>query len=91
MVLSEFGGIAYVTTQDGEAWGDSSASDATAFEDKLCALVTAVRQSAPLAGFCYTQLTDTRQEANGLCDDRRRPKLPVATIRRIIAQEPAAT
>ncbi len=85
IMLTEFGGIAYVTTPDGEAWGYSNADDAAAYEAQLAALVGAVRESAPLAGFCYTQLTDTRQEANGLCDERRRPKLPADTIRRIIA------
>jgi beta-galactosidase/beta-glucuronidase len=85
IVLSEFGGIAYVTTPDGEAWGYSNADDAAAYEAQLAALVGAVRESAPLAGYCYTQLTDTRQEANGLCDERRRPKLPAETIRRIVA------
>lgn len=85
IMLSEFGGIAYVTTPDGEAWGYSSADDASAFETQLASLVDAVRESSPLAGFCYTQLTDTRQEANGLCDEHRRPKLPVETIRRIVA------
>ena len=85
IVLSEFGGIAFVTTRDEQAWGYSSATDAPAYEEQLAALVTAVRGSSPLAGFCYTQLTDTRQEANGLCDENRRPKLPAETIRRIIA------
>ncbi len=85
IMLTEFGGIAFVTTPDGEAWGYSNADDAAAYEAQLAALVAAVRESAPLAGFCYTQLTDTRQEANGLCDERRRPKLPAETIRRIIS------
>jgi len=84
IVLSEFGGIAFVTTHDERAWGYSSAEDATAYEAQLSALVAAVRASSSLAGFCYTQLTDTRQEANGLCDENRRPKLPAETIRRII-------
>lgn len=84
VMLTEFGGIAYLTTPDG-GWGYSEAGDAAAFERQLAALVGAVRECAPLAGFCYTQLADTRQEANGLCDEHRRPKLPVDTIRRIIA------
>lgn len=84
VMLTEFGGIAYLTTPGG-GWGYSSAGDADAFEEQLAALVGAVRECAPLAGFCYTQLVDTRQEANGLCDEHRRPKLPVETIRRIIA------
>lgn len=84
-LLTEFGGIAYVTDASSEAWGYSSAQDADDYERRLSDLVAAVRASAPLAGFCYTQLADTRQEANGLCDENRRPKLPVETIRRIIA------
>ena len=41
------------------------------------------------AGFCYTQLTDTLQEANGLLDERRPPKLPVELLRSIITGEGA--
>lgn len=85
VLLTEFGGIAYVTNTDSEAWGYSNAVDAAGYEAQLSALVTAVRTSAPLAGFCYTQLTDTRQEANGLCDENRQPKLPVETLRQIFA------
>jgi hypothetical protein len=31
-------------------------------------------------GFCYTQLTDTYQEANGLLNADRTPKIPLAEI-----------
>ncbi|MEA5052715.1 MAG: glycoside hydrolase family 2 TIM barrel-domain containing protein [Propionicimonas sp.] len=85
VMLTEFGGIAYLTGADEQAWGYTSAGDADGYEQQLSALVAEVRRCAPLAGFCYTQLTDTRQEANGLCDENRRPKLPVETIRRIFA------
>jgi hypothetical protein len=37
-----------------------------------------------VAGFCYTQLTDTLQEANGLLDGHRNPKLPVELLRSFI-------
>ena len=84
VMLTEFGGIAYLAA-GGEGWGYTSAADAAAYEEQLAGLVGAVRACAPLAGFCYTQLADTRQETNGLCDENRRPKLPVETIRRIIA------
>jgi hypothetical protein len=33
-----------------------------------------------LAGFCYTQLTDIEQEANGLLSYDRRPKVSVEQI-----------
>jgi hypothetical protein len=34
-----------------------------------------------LSGFCYTQFTDTYQEANGLLYADRTPKFPVERIR----------
>lgn len=37
-----------------------------------------------LAGFCWTQLTDTRQEVNGLCDEWRKPKLDVEVLRALV-------
>ena len=39
--------------------------------------------SPALAGFCYTQLTDTEQERNGLLTAGRRPKAPVERIRAV--------
>ncbi len=36
-----------------------------------------------VSGFCYTQLTDVEQEANGLLTYDRKPKLPIEEIRRI--------
>jgi hypothetical protein len=40
-----------------------------------------------LAGFCYTQLTDTMQEANGLVAADRTPKIGVAAIRAMVRGE----
>ena len=39
-----------------------------------------------MAGFCYTQLTDTVQETNGLLTEDRQPKLPLEELRRIISR-----
>jgi hypothetical protein len=36
-----------------------------------------VRELPALAGFCYTQFSDTYQEANGLLFMDRRPKFPL--------------
>ncbi len=75
IVLSEMGGISY-HAEPGRPWfGYGTVKDA----DELLAtyedLVSAVLESPGLAGFCYTQLTDTEQEANGLLDAQRRPKV----------------
>lgn len=81
-MLTEFGGVSYAAQHEGD-WGYSTASDAADYEARLGDLLDAVREGA-LAGFCYTQLTDTGQETNGLLDADRKPKLPLETLRRII-------
>ena len=59
------------------------ASDAE-YTRLLRELFDALRSCPGIAGFCYTQLTDTLQEANGLLTADRRPKLPVETLREIV-------
>ncbi|MCX7521140.1 glycoside hydrolase family 2 [Microbacterium sp. STN6] len=89
VMLTEFGGVQYSPGQaDAAAWGYSRASSADDFERRLRSLFDAVRASTSLAGICYTQLTDTLQEANGLVDEERRPKLPVERIRAIVTGLP---
>jgi hypothetical protein len=46
-------------------------------------LVQALLDSSALAGFCYTQLTDTEQETNGLLTAAREQKFDPARIRAI--------
>lgn len=95
LMVTEFGGIAH-TSEDGEdgedggdgdagTWGYATVGSSEAYEQLLSDLFAAIRSSDRLAGFCYTQLTDTLQEANGLLRADRSPKLPVETLRRIIA------
>jgi hypothetical protein len=83
IVLSEFGGLALRAT-DG-TWGYTRADDLQAFERIFSQLLKVVRRLEALSGFCYTQLTDTYQEANGLLYADRRPKLPIAVIHQVIA------
>ncbi|NAZ87369.1 glycoside hydrolase family 2 protein [Kineococcus indalonis] len=88
VMLTEFGGVRYAPAAPaGTTWGYSTAADAEDFAARLADLLAAVHASPVLAGFCYTQLTDTVQEANGLLDEDRRPKLPVERIRAIITGE----
>ena len=84
MIVSEFGGISHAPTGSDHAWGYVNALDAAAFEKSLSEQFSALQSSPVLAGFCYTQLTDTLQESNGLADVQRRPKLPAATLRGIV-------
>jgi hypothetical protein len=79
IMLTEFGGIAYVE-QGGEGWGYSRSESAAEFAARYHALVEAVRELPLLAGFCYTQFADTYQERNGLLFADRRPKIPLEEI-----------
>ena len=74
IVLTEFGGIALRTGNE-TTWGYSSAKTPEELEQRYTALLETVRSLPALAGFCYTQLTDTYQEANGLLYADRRPKV----------------
>ncbi|WP_460979662.1 glycoside hydrolase family 2 TIM barrel-domain containing protein, partial [Pseudactinotalea suaedae] len=85
IMLTEFGGVSFVTGEVPEdSWGYTSASDAADYEERLRAILEPVHAATELSGFCYTQITDTHQETNGLCDAQRRPKLPIETLAAII-------
>jgi len=83
MILSEFGGVSVRRREPG-SWGYRLVSSNDDLERHLTALFAAVHGSEGLAGWCYTQLTDTAQETNGLTDARRVPKLPAERIRAIV-------
>ena len=78
VMLTEFGGISFDVHRTEDAWGYTDATSAGDFRSRLGSLMTAVHDSAALAGYCYTQLTDTQQETNGLVGSDRKPKLPLA-------------
>lgn len=86
VMLTEFGGISYHPAA-GENWmGYATVGSDEEYLGILRDLFAAIYASPALAGFCYTQITDTQQEKNGLYDENRRPKLPVAALREIIWQ-----
>jgi beta-galactosidase/beta-glucuronidase len=75
VVLSEFGGIALSRDPAERGWGYSRATDAEAFLTRYTTLLEAILECREgLAGFCYTQLTDTFQEQNGILFEDRTPK-----------------
>ncbi|MDP9037295.1 MAG: glycoside hydrolase family 2 [Myxococcota bacterium] len=81
IVLSEFGGIAFSSeTETKVTWGYARCATAAELGRRYTALLGTVCSLEMLAGFCYTQLTDTYQEANGLLYADRRPKVPLAEI-----------
>lgn len=90
VMLSEYGGLSF-TPQAGEEWhGYATLADADALLKRYDELTSALLESPAVAGFCYTQLTDTLQETNGLLTADRQPKLPVDEVRRINRRPAAA-
>jgi glycosyl hydrolase family 2 len=88
VILTEFGGISFAAAgSPDDAWGYSTATGPDDFERRLRAIIGAANGAAGLAGWVYTQLTDTLQETNGLTDEQRIPKLPLAVIRSIVRCE----
>jgi hypothetical protein len=80
VVLSEFGGIALLGDRGDAGWGYSRVESG---EDLVVAyegILRALHACRGIAGFCYTQLTDTFQEKNGLLTMRREPKFELARI-----------
>jgi len=82
-MLTEFGGISY-RPDPGKPWfGYGTVDTEREFREKYQELVVAVLDCPPLAGFCYTQLTDTMQETNGLLTEDRSFKFDPAWCRAI--------
>jgi beta-galactosidase/beta-glucuronidase len=81
LMITEFGGISFAGA---DSWGYSVVGSDAEFGSVLGELFAAVLSSPVVAGFCYTQLTDTLQESNGLLRADRSPKLPIETLRAMI-------
>ncbi|GAB4442316.1 MAG: glycoside hydrolase family 2 [Chloroflexi bacterium OHK40] len=79
IMLTEFGGIAFSPDVE-QTWGYTRSASAEEFARHYSVLLETVRSLKLLAGFCYTQLTDTYQEANGLLYADRTPKIPIEVI-----------
>ena len=79
IVLSEFGGIT-LAADENTTWGYSRARSGADLADRFTALMTVIRSLGVISGFCYTQFSDTYQEANGLLYADRTPKIPLDQI-----------
>ncbi len=104
-VLSEFGGVSILPdraasggdadrgdgAQPEEDWGYQMVADMREYEHHLADLFDAMRdgERMGMAGWCFTQLTDTQQEVNGLVTASRTPKLPIARLREIVSGQRA--
>jgi len=87
IVLSECGGIAYnKCRQPGvrETWGYSMVTTEEEYERRYRELMDVIIPISIFSGFCYTQFTDTFQEANGLLCADRTPKRRKILPRRLV-------
>jgi beta-galactosidase/beta-glucuronidase len=77
VVLSEFGGIALLDERPG-GWGYSRVDDSDELVAAYEGMLRGLHACRGIAGFCYTQLTDTFQERNGLLTAERVAKVAPA-------------
>lgn len=90
LMVTEFGGLTH-RRGDEEFWnGYGTVAEPKELLAKYDDLVSALLDSPVIAGFCYTQLTDTRQERNGLLDEDRVPKVDPADVRAVNRRTSAA-
>jgi hypothetical protein len=97
-MITEFGGISFDVGEDGDGGafrdGGWTGYGGVRTSEQLLAgyrdLVQALLDSPAVVGFCWTQLTDTQQERNGLVTATRQPKVPVEQIRSVTAGVSAA-
>lgn len=83
LMISEFGGVSFMPNK-GEKWfGYGMVTVESAFVEKYRELTEALHNCPDIIGVCYTQLTDTEQETNGLLYADRTPKVDIDMIRSI--------
>lgn len=81
VMLSEFGGIALLGDRSMESgWGYSRVGRPEELAVAYEGILRALHACRGIAGFCYTQLTDTFQEQNGLVTMQREPKAAIERI-----------
>jgi len=90
IMITEFGGLSYKPDEDELWFGYATVTSQEQFLATYRELVEAILDSPAIAGFCYTQLTDTQQETNGLLTADREPKLDPAAISAITRSPTAA-
>lgn len=90
IMLTEVGGISYQPGTNQSWFGYGTVTDQHAFLAKYQELIDAILDSPAVAGFCYTQLTDTGQETNGLLTAEREAKLDVKRVHAITSRPSTA-
>lgn len=79
-MITEYGGVSFAPSADESWYGYGKVTSQQEFTEKYRELTSALHDSAELVGICYTQLTDTEQETNGLLTEDRVPKIDIETL-----------
>jgi hypothetical protein len=83
IMLTEFGGIACIANGERPTtWGYSICESSDDLQKRYEKLLDVVNRIDIFSGFCYTQFTDTFQEANGLFTMDRQPKFSLTAMAR---------
>ena len=91
IMLTEFGGVAFspaAKSNGAKTWGYTVVDSEAEFIELFQELLHTVIHTALFSGFCYTQFTDTFQEANGLLYADRSPKIPLELIAEATSASP---
>ena len=81
IIISEYGGVAF---DNSDGWGyNEKVTTEEALIAKYKELTNAIKFNKDICGYCYTQLTDTYQEVNGLLDFNHKPKIDLSKIKEI--------
>jgi len=90
-MITELGGISYRPDESNVRWyGYGTVDTEESLVEKYRELLEAVLDCPGISGFCYTQLTDTLQETNGLLTEDREFKVDPVKIREITRRPSAA-
>lgn len=89
-MITEYGGISLAPDKGAKWFGYGTVTSIEEYVEKFAELTGAILDSPTLSGLCYTQLTDTEQETNGLLTADRTPKIDPETISDIL-NRPAAS
>lgn len=82
VLLDEFGGTSFVEDKETFGYGES-VKNLEEFKERLKALFGTILDDDRFQGYCYTQLSDVRQEMNGLYTMDRKIKVPNEIMKEI--------
>ncbi len=88
--VSEYGGIKWDVEGGEENWGYGQGPETEEeFIERYQKLTDTLLDNPRMFGFCYTQLYDVEQEANGLYTYERKPKFDMGVFRKINSRKAA--